>query len=79
MEDISDLSDDELDALLIAQATTNWQKVAMVIGSAMRRYEKWDEDRVGARVAALVDAGKLESAGNIHKWRFSEVRLPARA
>ena len=76
MKDISALSDDELDALFLAQASTNWQKVAMVVGKALKRYEAWDEDRVGNRFAALVGAGKLESTGDIHKWRFSEVRLP---
>lgn len=49
----------------------------MVIGNAMRGYETWDEDRVGERVVALVDLGKLESVGNIRRWRFSEVRLPS--
>lgn len=75
-KDMADLSDDELDALLLAQAKTTWRKVAMVVGKAMLLYDIWDEDRLGKRIAALVEAGKLESQGNIRKWRYSEVRLP---
>lgn len=75
-KDMADLSDDELDALLLAQAKTTWRKVAMVVGQTMLLYDNWDEDRLGKRIVALVEAGKLESQGNISKWRYSEVRLP---
>jgi hypothetical protein len=50
----------------------------MIIGLAMRAYTTWDEDRVGARILALVEKGKLESQGDVRNWRFSEVRLPMR-
>ena len=77
MENISFLTDNQLDALLLAQAKANWQKVAMIISKAMSTYETWDSDRVGQRIVALVDEGKLEAAGNVRNWRRSEVRLPA--
>ena len=32
-----------------------------------------DADIVGARLAALVD--RIERAGDLRKWRYSEVRL----
>ena len=76
MEERLNFSDDELEALLLAQATASWQKIAMIIGRAMIENNIWDDNRLGDRITALVDAGKLESAGNIRKWRFSEVRLP---
>jgi Protein of unknown function len=72
------LSNDELDALLLAHADAHWQKVAMIIGKAMSANKECDSDRMGQRIAALVDAGKLESAGDISNWRFSEIRLPAK-
>ena len=72
----SDLSDHELDALLLAQARTEWQKVALIVGKAMMQHEAWDDDRISQRMIDLVDAGKLESAGDVRKWRYSEVRLP---
>jgi hypothetical protein len=78
MENISHLSDEELDVLLLAQAKTNWQKVAMIIASALRPYETFDEDRVTERIVALAIAGKLESTGDVRNWRHSEVRLPPR-
>jgi len=76
MKDISNLSDDELDARLLSHALPEWQKVAMLVSQTIRDFENWDEERLTARIRALVDEGKLEAAGNLHRWRFSEVRLP---
>jgi predicted transcriptional regulator len=76
MPDFSALTDDELDARLLAQAKARGQKVAMIVGKALRDYETWDAGRITERVVALVAAGKLESAGDVRNWRFSEVRLP---
>ena len=73
---MANLSDDALDALLLAQAKLSWQKVAMIVAKAMSIHDTLDSDRAVTRIAALVDAGKLESAGNVRNWRFSEVRLP---
>lgn len=78
MSDFNEHSDDELDALLLAQTKRREQKVAMVIAMAMRGYGAWDEERVGQRVVALVESGKVEAFGDVRKWRHSEVRLPAR-
>ena len=33
-------------------------------------------DFIADRIKALVKAGTLESAGNLDRWRFSEIRLP---
>jgi hypothetical protein len=30
---------------------------------------------VAARIRALAEAGRIEAAGDLRKWRFSEVRL----
>ena len=76
MKDISLLSDDALDELLLAQVKKHWLKVAMVVGMAMKPYEAWDEERVGKRIATLVEAGKVESQGDVRNWRHSEIRLP---
>jgi hypothetical protein len=32
---------------------------------------------IDARMASLVRSKRLEAQGNIRKWRYSEVRLPA--
>jgi hypothetical protein len=34
-----------------------------------------DNDTIAARIVVLVEARKLESQGDLSKWRFSEVRL----
>jgi len=38
-----------------------------------------DDERVTQRIVALTVTGKIEKAGNVLKWRFSEIRLPAAA
>jgi len=79
--DVSDSplpSNDEIDSLLLAQVREHWLKTAFVISKAMDAFDKWDEDRVTQRMKTLVEEGKIESAGDIRKWRFSEVRLPLR-
>jgi hypothetical protein len=34
---------------------------------------------IGDRIKALVKAKKLESAGNLDRWGFSEIRLPEKS
>ena len=77
MKNIFVLTDDELDALLLAQAKPNWQKVAMVIAKAMSTYETWDADRVGQRIVSLVDERNSMLEGMSAIGDGSEVRLPA--
>jgi hypothetical protein len=36
-------------------------------------------DAIGTRIGTLVRRGRLEAAGNLSRWRRSEVRLPANA
>ena len=33
-------------------------------------------EAIAARIRGLVEGGELEGAGNLHRWRPSEVRLP---
>jgi hypothetical protein len=70
------MTDTELDQRLLAQASTSWQKIAMIVAKAMRGDLQADMERAGRRVEELVRAGKLESVGNVRDWRASEVRLP---
>ena len=54
----------------------------MVIMKAQQIAEKTDfstsDGALASRVSALCKAGRLESQGNLSKWRYSEVRLPAK-
>lgn len=43
---------------------------------AMGDSKALESEKAGERIAALVTAGKLERAGDISNWRFSEVRPP---
>ena len=73
-----EISDQELDRLIISLALPNWQKVAMVIAKSFDRLDmQIDADRLAARIEHLVRTGRLESQGNLSRWRYSEIRLAA--
>ena len=69
-----------IDNTLMSNAKNQWRKVAMVVGVTMNHLQ----DRVrgipdlfyAQRIRKLVEAGRLESQGNLAYMRFSEVRLP---
>jgi hypothetical protein len=78
------ISQHEIDRLLLSFCNTQWQKVAKIIGNVLQVIEKRQircsigfAVTIDARMAILVRNGKLEAQGNIRKWRYSEVRLPA--
>jgi hypothetical protein len=81
---MSTASPDDLDAVILSVPHTQFQKVAMIIAKVLSGYKgketsaNYDAiaDRIAERIQALVDAGKLESQGNLSKWRYSEVKLP---
>lgn len=69
-----------IDRALLAASTTTWRKVALVVGTAMDAYPDLYQDIpdvfYSQRVRTLVSVGQLEAQGNLHRMRFSEVRLP---
>ena len=69
-------SDNEIDALLLSFATPERQKVSRIIDKAMGAAELFDAERFGARIVALVKAGKLECFGDVRSRQFSEIRRP---
>jgi hypothetical protein len=76
----------ELDELILSFCKERWQKVAMVFSKTMQVLEDRGiqisggvADALDARMEALVKSGRLEAKGNIRRWRYSEVRLPAAA
>ncbi len=79
---VSKLSEAELsniDEALLSNISTQWRKVARVVGTTMSEQEnriKGIPDIFYAqRVARLVQKGLIESQGNIEAMRFSEVRI----
>ena len=69
-----------IDQALLAASHANWRKVAFVVNVAMDAYPNLYLDLpdvfYAQRIRALVAAGQLEAQGNLHRMRFSEVRLP---
>jgi hypothetical protein len=68
-----------LDALIVASATGEWMKVAMLIFRTIDASKAQAIDAapqaIAARIYALVADGRLEAQGNIRRWRTSEVRV----
>ena len=80
VDKLSDEQVEEIDRLLLENASHQWRKVARLIGRTMMELE----DRVvgipdiyyADRIKLLVENGKLEAQGNLDYMRFSEVRFP---
>jgi uncharacterized protein DUF3658 len=74
-----EISDQKLDQLITSFVLADWQKVAMILAKSL----EWLQDegaqvgpeRLAARIESLVLAGRLESQGNLSRWRHSEIRL----
>jgi hypothetical protein len=73
------ISEADLDALIFAVLTPRLQKTAMVIAKTSDQCAAHavpvDPETIGARIIALAELGRIESAGNPAMWRHSEVRL----
>jgi len=69
-----------IDALIFAETDKCWLKVARIVGNVFQNLEarciRLPMDIIAARIAKLVEVGRLESQGNLTMWRHSEVRLP---
>lgn len=70
----------EIDAQILACCGLRWRKVAYVIAKVTQDSgldeKAWGYDTVAKRLRVLVRKHELHAAGNIWKWRRSEVRLP---
>ena len=68
-----------IDRALLAASHTNWRKVALVVSVAMDAYPglylNVPDVFYTQRVRALVSTGHLQARGNLHRMRFSEIRL----
>lgn len=71
----------DLDTIIFSVLKLQWQKTAVVISRALERCETLglplDAEVVGVRIQSLAEADRLESQGDLRKWRYSEVRLNA--
>jgi hypothetical protein len=81
-EDVSlpaSISEADLDQIVFSVMTSRLQKTAMVIVKTLERCKELDlpinAEIVGARLGALDESVRIEGAGDLRKWRYSEVRL----
>ena len=69
-----------IDSALLANCCERWRKVARVVGTTMTelpsRVVGIPDTYYSQRVRKLVEAGLLESQGNLSYMRYSEVRRP---
>lgn len=69
-----------IDEALTNSAGANWHKVARIVYDAVKSggFDHWDDSCLHLhvrRVIRLVDIGVFEAQGNLHRPRWSEVRL----
>jgi hypothetical protein len=69
----------DIDAIIFSIMKPVFQKVAMVVIRSLKRCEELElpvsDQVIAARLRTLADGGRIEGAGDLRKWGFSEVRL----
>jgi hypothetical protein len=72
------MSPELIDQTILACCKPRFLKVARIIGDvavALKVPIDSEKDFIADRIKELVKAQKLESQGNLERWRFSEIRL----
>jgi uncharacterized protein DUF3658 len=71
-------SESQVDNVILSVTTSQWQKMAGITWTAAKRSHELalgvTDEMFAARIQAMVDAGHLESQGDLRRWRHSEVR-----
>ena len=70
---------EEIDAMLLSQASNRYRKVARIVGCSLLelkdKYPGLPDVFYSERVQALVKSGRLEAQGNLRYMRYSEIKL----
>jgi hypothetical protein len=72
------MSPDLIDQTILQHCKPQFLKVARIVGDvavALKVPMDVDKSFIADRIKALVKAERLESQGNLDRWRFSEIRL----
>ena len=73
------VTESDVDELILAALKENWRKVAMIVGNVFQTCETrsilLSDEVIAARIQDLAEKGRIESQGDLTKWRYSEVRL----
>jgi XRE family transcriptional regulator, aerobic/anaerobic benzoate catabolism transcriptional regulator len=73
------MSPDLVDQAILACCKPQFLKVARIVGdvaTALKLPRDVDKDFIAERIKTLVKLERLESQGDLDRWRFSEIRLP---
>ena len=74
------VTDSFIDERILFFVRPQWRKVAFVLTKVIHEFHAKgigvSEDRFEQRLRALIELQQIEPAGDISRWRFSEVRLP---
>jgi hypothetical protein len=69
----------DFDRVILSTLNAQWRKTARIVGNVSEQYRSLGIDLdpaiVAARLMTMVESGLIESAGDLRKWGFSEVRL----
>jgi Protein of unknown function len=69
----------DFDKVILSELSRHWRKMARIVGNVSEYYRKLGIDLdpaiAAARLRKMVDTETIEGAGDLRKWRFSEVRL----
>jgi Protein of unknown function len=69
----------DFDRVVLSELHQQWRKTARVVGNVSEHYAKLgislDPAIAAARLMKMVESDLVEAAGDLRKWRFSEVRL----
>ena len=80
VEKLSDAEILAIDDALLSNTSSQWRKVARVIGATMNklpsRVPGIPDSYYSQRIQKLVKDGLLESQGNLSYMRYSEIRRP---
>jgi hypothetical protein len=75
------VSEADLDAVILSKLRPRSLKVAKVLSDVWKVFEERghaiDADMVSARIRWLADVDRIESFGDVRKWRHSEIALKA--
>jgi Protein of unknown function len=73
------MSETDIDAVIFSTMQPHWRKVAMVVVQALKRCEQLglaiSDEALAARIQVLAESGRIEGAGDLRKWSYSEIRL----
>lgn len=68
-----------VDSMILRECSSQWQKVAKIVGNLIPELDQVDADLpiayIQARMDELEELGKVEVAGNAWAMRYSEIRL----